>query len=195
MAGPTHHCPKASKGNCRPGGGHCQEHQVLCKENPIPTIKGQPCRSCIGKAKADYGLAREVECKKKEDEIQKKREKKKANKDLERKKLLKNKSKNQQSPSRPSMALSAISGSEAPLLSSHSPFPLLRRFRAHRWPNTTSYGLVYSLPSSLYLGEYDTVDPEESKDLESFENKEDPQGAKGSENEQGEPYKQDELYE
>ena len=42
----VHHCPKKFKGNCRPAGIICREHETLCVNCEKTHLKTQPCPRC-----------------------------------------------------------------------------------------------------------------------------------------------------
>ncbi|KAI0163908.1 hypothetical protein GGR57DRAFT_497991 [Xylariaceae sp. FL1272] len=54
---PSHHCPRASKGNCirHPKEAYCTTHQTVCsKHEPdfFAHLKDEPCRKCLNKEEA-----------------------------------------------------------------------------------------------------------------------------------------------
>jgi hypothetical protein len=53
----THHCPKASKGNCRTGkvngSKYCAAHNVVCRLHNEVLLPNQSCRGCANTRKAE----------------------------------------------------------------------------------------------------------------------------------------------
>ncbi|KAI9725369.1 MAG: hypothetical protein M1828_003219 [Chrysothrix sp. TS-e1954] len=47
----THHCPRASEGNCRMDAKntHCTKHQYVCPKDQQVHMKGQRCETCYKK--------------------------------------------------------------------------------------------------------------------------------------------------